>query len=506
MGRKRISNQECLDNAKKYNKRSDWHKFGSYFYRYAKNQGNLFFEQCCSHMMNGRRDYFFTDDELINDAKKYKTRAEWDKKSPAMFGVANRKPKEFFEKCCTHMELQNQPWTKKKIFDIARKYKHSNDWLKGHPTSYVAAYKKFGKPFVKKCKYHMTRKDIRKWSKKEILKESKKHINRSQWRLREEGSYAAARRYGFHFFKKCTQHMNPIGKKWTPNVIKKEAKKYLSRSEWRIKSQVSFIYAFKLGEEFVKECLAHMKPHLRKPYNRNDKLIIQEARKCKSRSEWRGKYLNNYSKALKDEELFKKCVKHMGKPLRNPGWTDEEIMKVAKKYSNYAEWRAKHYGMYLHSMRRRKLAKFTKHMVKKRDSYGEILLGNIFSYLFRKRFKKIHMDFVGEIDRYSILKYKNKTYKIGLEHQGDFHYRYIWFFHRSIEGFKSRQNKDKRKYYYAKKQGIYLLRIRDLNHYYKLDKLKIKKRVEGFLISNKIPFSKRRLNQSLNKFLNPKTL
>ena len=69
--------QAVLDDALKYQSRSDWKKT-SYGYEVAVKKGWL--EESCLHMVGGKGVYqkgYWTLDRCIDDAKKYLTKVSW---------------------------------------------------------------------------------------------------------------------------------------------------------------------------------------------------------------------------------------------------------------------------------------------------------------------------------------------------------------------------------------------------------------------------------------------
>ena len=75
----------------------------------------------------------------------------------------------------------------------------------------------------------------------------------------------------------------------------------------------------------------------------SDELLIEEAKKYKTRSQWLKKHASSYNIAVKNKELFNKCVEHMvyyGKfgdanGLRK--YTYEDVKSVYLKYNNIGD-------------------------------------------------------------------------------------------------------------------------------------------------------------------------
>lgn len=78
----------------------------------------------------------FTKDMVIQDALKYKTKTEWQKKSPTLYGVAYRN--KWFDEATAHMKHGGTKWKEEDIMDDIRKndYKTLLDFRIGSPQAY----------------------------------------------------------------------------------------------------------------------------------------------------------------------------------------------------------------------------------------------------------------------------------------------------------------------------------------------------------------------------------
>lgn len=87
-GNYRIWNEEkCIEVAKQYKTRTDWKRNSKGSHEFARTNGIL--EKCCSHMNNIKPvGYWNIKENCIEDAKKYKTRGEWNKKSGGAYKSA----------------------------------------------------------------------------------------------------------------------------------------------------------------------------------------------------------------------------------------------------------------------------------------------------------------------------------------------------------------------------------------------------------------------------------
>lgn len=144
----------------------------------------------------------WTEEKILEEAKKYSSRQEWKAKSKYSYNLAHKF--KIFQKACQHMERQpNIRWTEEMILEDAKKYKTRAEWQK-NSKAYMAAVNKnlcsiacaHMKPLVKK------------WTKKEILEDAKKYQNKAEW-IKNSSSYHAA--YRQNLIEEATAHMKPIG-------------------------------------------------------------------------------------------------------------------------------------------------------------------------------------------------------------------------------------------------------------------------------------------------------
>lgn len=90
------------------------------------------------------------------EAQKYKTRSEWEREDSRSYGAAFRKG--YLDIACKHMEVIRTPkgyWTPALVLLDAKKYKTRTDWNRNSFTAYRTA--KFLKIF-ERCVEHMKKK------------------------------------------------------------------------------------------------------------------------------------------------------------------------------------------------------------------------------------------------------------------------------------------------------------------------------------------------------------
>jgi hypothetical protein len=125
--------------AKKYNRRVDFQKFSRGAYLSAKRQGLL--EDVCSHMQpNATKKY--TQEQILEIAKQFKTRTEFQKGSKA-YASAFLYGKDFLDLACAHMISPKKvlKHTKETAAQDAIKYKTRREFCVNDAGSYLAAVK-----------------------------------------------------------------------------------------------------------------------------------------------------------------------------------------------------------------------------------------------------------------------------------------------------------------------------------------------------------------------------
>jgi very-short-patch-repair endonuclease len=149
-------------------------------------------------------------------------------------------------------------WLRKKnCVDEAQKYASRSEWQKSNPLSYRYACL-YG--WLDDCASHMLKakkKPNGYWDKKNCRAEAQKYASRSSWQDSSPISYRTAMKNGWLDY--CASHMVTSRKAdgfWTLARCKAEAKKYRTRAEWRLHQRSSYGKAVK--ESWLDECCAHM--------------------------------------------------------------------------------------------------------------------------------------------------------------------------------------------------------------------------------------------------------
>lgn len=316
-----------------------------------------------------------TDEQIIESARMYNTKAEWKKNAHLFVRTAYRR--KIMDLACAHMDrkTKNLPLSDKKIHQKAKQYNNRTDWANHSPKSYKDAK---SKNIIPECCAHM-RTPKYKWTDEKIYLESQKYKTRLEWQKGSPGSYGAARR--LEIYDKCVTHMvrpvNPytddigviyiftfsdnsvyIGLSIQPEI---RYKNHLTKpGPVLTKIQQEFTYEYKILEDTISnKSLADREDFYIKQYksdprytllNSNsagarggfnrvtNKQVFDSASKFKTKIEWmRGAYA--IYQVARRRKLIDIACKHMTPLLKT--WTDEDLIAEARKYNTNAEWKKK---------------------------------------------------------------------------------------------------------------------------------------------------------------------
>lgn len=328
-----------------------------------------------------------------------------------------------------------------------------------------------------------------KWTLEELIQESKKYKTISEWAKLGKGSYSAASKNGW--LEELTAHIPRAIKPnvyWTKDRILEDAKKYRSRSEWRKNSSSATTMAKKNG--WFEEAASHM--NLLVDHGKWSKAsVLKEAKKYKTRSAWGRCKNGSYGAALKRGWL-EEAAAHMVPADRPRKWTKELVLSDAKKYSTRGEWQKAKGSAAPVAIAKGWHDEATKHMYRV-YSFGEMTIYRLLtqfdiSFEVQKRFKAIKSKKSLPFDFYL------PDFNLVIEYQGIQHFTES---HRKKnESLEKIQLRDELKRIGAKENNL---------HYLAINKT-LEKDIEKVLIQNlknlsikykiKNPFKKRPLSEA----------
>ena len=145
--------EKCLEEASKYQTITQWTTDSSGSYKSAR--FNDWVDECTKHMIKIQKPVgYWCDKKLcLEEALKYKTKTEWMTGSNSAYKSAKKYG--WIEECTTHMIEIYKPigyWTKEQCIEEALKYKTRNEWKRKNSSSYTKAGKN---GWVEECTKHM---------------------------------------------------------------------------------------------------------------------------------------------------------------------------------------------------------------------------------------------------------------------------------------------------------------------------------------------------------------
>ena len=182
-----------------------------------------------------RRPGSWTKKDVRLSAQKFSSFKEWIDKDRKSYGAAQRLGLLNNKSIVGHLSKRLMParkWTASSIKSEGGKYKSRAEWKRRSSGSYKAA-KRCG--LFDEIVSRMQRPAVqKKWTIQTILAEAKKHKTRAAWRKVEAGSYSAAIRLGC--LAEATKKMKVLNQKgkWNKQAVMRDARRYQYRSEWEI--------------------------------------------------------------------------------------------------------------------------------------------------------------------------------------------------------------------------------------------------------------------------------
>lgn len=315
----------------------------------------------------------WTNERVFEEAKKYKCRMSFKTKSAGAYGAACRKG--ILDKACKHMALIKKPkgfWTKKRVFEEARKHETRTCFQKNSKGAFAAATRNGWLEEVNKT-FAELKHEKGYWTEERVLKEAKKYKNIKVFKKENPKAYAAASR--LKIIDKATAHMSQksAGPRalygwffedgavyWgiTNDQERREREHYrkgivANKLEecgailWQSWEYLSEFEVKRLERQKIKESLEKGQIVLNRTkggevgsQNRRwtRENVLKCARKCKTMAEFRKKQTKAYDAARRYgwlEEAYE------GLSSTKFEWTRELVLKEAKKYKRRTDFHKK---------------------------------------------------------------------------------------------------------------------------------------------------------------------
>ncbi|QHJ74358.1 hypothetical protein VH12019_00031 [Vibrio phage VH1_2019] len=333
------------EDALKYKTRGEWQKKSISGYTAARRRDVI--DECCAHMTDVKKPSgYWTIERLKEDALKYKTRSEWFEKSS---GYLTARSRGLIDECCAHMTEHTKPngyWTIERLKEDALKYKTRSEWAKKSSGAYDAALRH---DMLDDCCGHM-KTDVKNLSKRciyRIYSGNEIYIGLT---------YNADRRFDEHrkgtpqivdliervgienvIFERLTDYIEPV----LAQIAEKEHIEHYESEGWVILNRAK---GGSLGGDRLHWTTERIK---------------EDALKYKTRNEWKNKS-SGYGAAGR-RGIIDECCSHMPAKYK---WTLELIKEDALKYNTHNEWQ-KNSGGYDAARRRGILDECCAHMPKR---------------------------------------------------------------------------------------------------------------------------------------------
>ena len=151
-------------------------------------------------VLEGRKS-LWSDEELKQEALKYKTKEEFRNTNKSAYSAAYNKGKEFFNSITSH-QVHKTKWNEDSLKNEALKYNSLTDFRNANKSAYQLAQNK-GMDFFNKITSHMDRRRD-KWTDDELIQDALKYNDIGTYIKNSTGD-GAARTRGNDFYKKISQ-------------------------------------------------------------------------------------------------------------------------------------------------------------------------------------------------------------------------------------------------------------------------------------------------------------
>jgi very-short-patch-repair endonuclease len=156
------------------------------------------------------------------------------------------------------MKKRNPPgyWTKERVLEDARRFPYQAQWVKGGPKSYSVA-KKNG--WVQEACKHMTSPKVQMghWTPDALKSDAQKYLTRAEWKRKSPSAYATACR--LDLLGQCCSHMEQVRKPvgyWTEEKRRDSAQRFSTVQSWSLGDPPAYDAAKRGG--WVDVVTAHM--------------------------------------------------------------------------------------------------------------------------------------------------------------------------------------------------------------------------------------------------------
>ena len=396
--RKYWTEEQIIKEVKKFDSLTDWFYKSRSSYSAAKKK-NIFEKVSLLFTRKVNQKIYWKKEEILEKIKKFQTIKEWREKSLSSYTAA--KKLNIFEEISDGLIKLRKYWTNQDILLDALKFKTKTEWRKSSSSYVVAARRNLiniasehmetlGNT-KKRCVYTLSipkkkiiyigitynfkkritdhfrstnkiKKLINLYGKQNI--QVKKITDYIEYK---EASYLEKKLISKYLRRKYNVlNVMPGGqlggntKFWTENKVIEEALKYKTVKEWISNNPRSYDAARR--NNLLKKCTMHMKRQsMGRWRNYTKEMILNEAKKFKTRTEWYKKSIMSW-KYAKREGWFAEATSHMN--LKKIGWTKDKLLESAKNFNTKIAWYKAFPGVRHYAKKNNLLELATSHMIK----------------------------------------------------------------------------------------------------------------------------------------------
>ncbi len=199
-------------------------------------------------------------------------------------------------------------WTKEAIELEALKYDNIGDFYK-NATPAIQAAKSISREFFNEITKNMSRGNIT-WTEEMLKDEALKYRTRSEFQKNSNNAYNSAYRKGKAFLDSITSHMDLKKRTWNEDTVRDEALKYPTITLFHKNASAAYKFAKDKGKEFFDYVTSHMKPKR----TWNEDTVREEALKYPTITLFHKNAGAAYQFAKdKEKEFFNDITSHMNK-------------------------------------------------------------------------------------------------------------------------------------------------------------------------------------------------
>lgn len=316
------TDEELRKEALKYDVYSDFINLSPSAYQTVKKKRSpQFLEDITKHMSKTTR---WTDEDLKNEASKYKTRGEFQKNNPVAYTTSLRRG--ILDDICSHMEKAGSKYLRYiyvyefpdnsvyvgLTFNLDERnkghmtqpsssvYQHMNltgfkpkiksiselldkDKASEIEREMVKKYESEGWSILNKAKAGGLGGDTLKWTDEAIRNEIQKYTTLNDFIIKSPSAYSALRKKGKDYFKEFTKDLQKVVVKLSDEELKNIALKYTDKMSFIKNEPKAYSQSKRKGDEFFNKITSHMVP---KKIKWSDEMLYQESQKYNNRTEF----------------------------------------------------------------------------------------------------------------------------------------------------------------------------------------------------------------------------